>query len=345
MQPKLDTEIKKHFTNLSLDTLNTLFAKKIAGIGSRKIAEELFGSKTKKSTVNYLYNSILQDRLYFWSISEYKKFNLRSQHDSKHPKILVLDIETAPLQAALWSMWQQGIGLNMIQKEWYLLAFAAKWLGEPEESTVYMDMRGRVDTEDDTPLLDKLWKMMDEADFLLTQNGVKFDDKKIKARFVMQGYQPPSSYRHIDTLQIAKREFGFTSNKLEWMTDKLCTKYKKLKHGEFAGYELWKQCLAENPKAWAEMEKYNRYDVLSLEELYSILAPWDRKHPNFNVYNISETSRCRCGSETFIKKGFAYSNMSKFQRYKCSECGAESRGRTNLLDKEKRASLMVNIAA
>lgn len=345
MQPKLDTEIKKHFTKLSLDTLNTLFAKKIAGIGSRKIAEELLGSKTKKSTINYLYNSILQDRLYFWSINEYKKFSLRSQHDSNFPKILVLDIETAPILGCVWSLWNNNLGLNQVKSDWFIMSFAAKWFGEPEESTIYQDVRGHIKDEDDSMLLETLWELLDQADFVLTQNGVKFDDKKIKARFVLNGFQPPSSYRHIDTLQIAKREFGFTSNKLEYMTDKLCKKYKKLKHGKFAGFELWRECMAENPLAWDECEKYNRYDVLSLEELYTILAPWDRKHPNFNVYNISETPRCRCGSETFIKKGFVYTNLSKFQRYKCSECGAESRGRNNLLDKDKRASLMGNLAA
>ena len=49
---------------------------------------------------------------------------------------------------------------------------------------------------------------------------------------------------------IAKECFGFTSNKLEYMTDKLCKKYKKLKHGKYAGFELWKECLHGNMDAW-----------------------------------------------------------------------------------------------
>ena len=178
---------------------------------------------------------------------------------------------------------------------------------------------------------------------VITQNGKKFDVKKLNARFVMNGYQPPSGYKHIDTLQIAKRIFGFTSNKLEYMTDKLCVNFKKLKHGDFPGFDLWKECLADNLDAWKEMEEYNKYDVLSLEELYLKLAAWDDKHPNFNLYTEEEGRVCRCGCTKFTLNGFAYTAVSKFQKYRCSECGAETRGRKNLFTKEKRAELNCNI--
>lgn len=348
----MQSQEKLHFTKLSLDQLNTIFAQKVAGTGSRKIAADVLGSRSKKSTINYLYNSMLKGCLSYaneggvWQMWSYKQnHNVVDVKFGVHkPKILVLDIETAPMKAYLWSMWQQGVGLNQIANEWFIMSFAAKWLGDSEDSIIYQDMRGKMHTEDDTELLDTLWELLDEADFLLTQNGVKFDDKKIKARMILNGYQPPSSYRHIDTLQIAKREFGFTSNKLEWMTDKLCHKYKKQKHGQFAGFELWKECIAENPEAWAECENYNKYDILSLEELYSIVAPWDRRHPNFNLYHSDEHRVCRCGSVNLKKTGYAYTNLSKFQRYKCLDCGAEQRDRVNLLSKDKRKTLMSNIA-
>lgn len=109
--------------------------------------------------------------------------------------------------------------------------------------------------------------MLDEAEIVITQNGKKFDQKKLNARFILNGFQPPSSYKHIDTLCIARKHFGFTSNKLSQLTDKLCKKYKKLSHNNFPGFELWQECIKGNIEAWNEMEKYNRQDVLSLEEL------------------------------------------------------------------------------
>ena len=123
------------------------------------------------------------------------------------------------------------------------------------------------------------------------------------------------------------------------MTDKLCKKYKKLKHAKFSGFELWKECLAGNPEAWTEMEKYNSYDVLSLEELYKILIPW-KPSINFNVYTEDEIFKCNaCGCTEHTKNGFKHSNLGKYQKYRCTKCGAESVSRENLLTKEKRKSL------
>jgi len=202
------------------------------------------------------------------------------------------------------------------------MSFAAKWYDSDE--IIYMDQSKEKDITNDKKMLKVIWKLLDEADIVITQNGKKFDTKKINARFVMNGMQPPSSYRNIDTFLIAKRHFGFTSNKLEYMTDKLCTKYKKLSHGKYPGNKLWEECLKGNMDAWAEMEEYNKYDVLSLQELYDVLVPWDDRI-NFTVY--FEDDRCSCGSTDLRKNGIYYTNANKYQKYKCKDCGKEYRDR------------------
>lgn len=268
-----------------------------------------------------------------------------SERPDHIPKVLVFDIETSPVLARVWGLWQQNVGLNMIKEDWFVLSYAAKWLGV--DGVIYEDLRGRIDDTvkgyRDAELLSGIWNLLNEADIVITQNGKKFDVKKLNARFVINGFQPPSVFKHIDTLQIAKRIFGFTSNKLEYMTDKLCVNFKKLKHGEFPGFDLWKECLADNIKAWEEMEKYNKHDVLSLEELYNKLSAWDDRHPNFNLYTEAEGRVCRCGSDEFTRNGYAYTQVSKFQKYRCIKCGAETRGRKNLFTKEERDELNVNI--
>lgn len=256
------------------------------------------------------------------------------------PKILVFDIETAPILANVWGLWDQTVGLNQIKSDWHLLAWAAKWLGDPASKIMYMDQRNAKNIEDDRKILEGIWKLLDEADIVITQNGKAFDEKKLNARFILNGMKPPSSYKHIDTKQIASRRFAFTSNKLEYMTDKLCKKFKKQQHAKFFGFNLWKECLNGNMKAWKEMEKYNKYDVLSLEELYEKLQPWDRSI-NFNVYSDDIATQCSCGSKRLQKNGHAYTSVGKYQRYSCAVCGAEVRARENLLSKEKKASLKV----
>ena len=230
------------------------------------------------------------------------------------PKILVFDIETAPIKAYVWGLWNNDVGLNQINSDWHLLSWAAKWYGDSEDKVMYMDQRNKENIEDDSEILGAIWKLLDEADIVITQNGRKFDQKKLNARFIINGFLPPSSYKHIDTCVIAKKHFGFTSNKLAYLTDKLCKKYKKLSHAKFTGFSLWEECLKNNIEAWKEMEEYNKYDVLSLEELSAILMPWDNGI-NFNIYHDSDFIVCECGSLEFRKAGFYYTNTGKFQKY------------------------------
>ena len=253
-------------------------------------------------------------------------------------KILLLDVETAPILAHVWGLWDQTVALNQIKSDWYILSWSAKWLGTTANKVMYADSRNNKNLEDDSKLIAGIWKLLDEADIVITQNGKAFDHKKLNARFIIKGFKPPSTFKYIDTLQLAKKHFAFTSNKLEYMSDKLCKKYKKLKHEKFSGFEMWRECLAGNQAAWKEMEKYNKYDVLALEELYTKLIPWDNSI-NFNLYHDGTENVCTCGSTKFTRNGHAYTSLGKFQKYTCSECGSEQRSRVNVFSEDKKKSL------
>lgn len=274
---------------------------------------------------------------------KYKKFAAPKDK----PKILIFDIETAPIIAHVWSLWENNVSLNQIESDWHVLSWSAKWKDAPDTDVMYMDQRNVKDVTDDTNILTAIWELLDEADSVITQNGKSFDQRKLNARFILKNVKkghPPSSFKHEDTKIIAQKHFAFTSHKLEYMTDKLCKKYKKLKHKKFPGHEMWTECLKGNPDAWKEMEQYNKHDVLALEELYNILAPWQGINGvNYNVYHDGEHNECKCGSKSFIKNGFYYTNVGKFQKHKCKQCGAESRDRKNLFSKEKKDSLHVGI--
>lgn len=252
------------------------------------------------------------------------------------PKILILDIETSPIIAHVWGLWDQTVSLNQIKNDWHVLSWSAKWLDSKE--VMYQDQRFSKKIEDDKKILKGIWDLLDEADIIITQNGKSFDQKRLNARFILNGMKPPSSYKHIDTKRLATKHFGFTSNKLEYLTDKLCSKHKKLKSKKFQGFELWRQCLAGNVEAWDEMKRYNIRDVLSLEELYKKLAPWDNTI-NMAVYYDKPVTICSCGSHKFTKNGFSYTALGKYQRFSCSNCGAELRSSKNEFTKEKKDSL------
>jgi hypothetical protein len=257
---------------------------------------------------------------------------------STKPKILMFDVETLPIEAFVWSIWQDSVNLDMVIKDWSILGWAAKWHGGDE--IFYADVRNQKDLRDDKAILEKLHKLLDEADFVVGHNSDAFDIKKVNARFAHHGMKPPSSYKRLDTKKLAKKHFAFTSNKLSHLTDKFCKKYKKLKHNEFPGVSMWLECIARNPKAFACMEEYNKYDVLSLEELFNVFLPWESA-TIFNNHSTSEPT-CSCGSTSFKKSGFYVTNSSKFQKYKCTNCGAEARSRVNLIDKHTRNNSFTN---
>ena len=256
--------------------------------------------------------------------------------DIKGPKILFFDVELAPILGHVWRLFDQNVGLNQIESDWYLLSFCAKWAHSDE--IYYFDQSQQENIEDDYLLLLELWKLLNEADIVIGHNSKRFDTRKANSRFILNGIPKPSTYRQIDTLEIAKRQFGFTSNKLEYLTDKLCTHNKKLSHGKFAGHLLWAECLKGNQEAWKEMKEYNIADVLSLEELYNVLSSWDNNLPNLDVYvdEILDMSE-------WEDDGFHYSNLGKYKKYRNKITGIQRRSRVNLLTKEKRDSLLANI--
>lgn len=260
-----------------------------------------------------------------------------------NPKILSLDIETSPILGYVWRTFKQNVGLNQIAKEWCVLSFCAKWLGDPR--VIYEDNSQQRNHENDRRIIKKLHRLLDQADIVVAQNGVRFDVKKINARFILLGLPPPSPFRVVDTMLEARKHFGFTSNKLEWLTDKLCKTHKKQRHTKFPGFELWRECLSGNPEAWAEMKAYNIDDVLSLEELYLVMRPWMAGHPNVGNYAAEpgDGPKCpHCGSDHVRRKGLRYTQVGQYPRYHCQACGAWSRGRLTVNSKAQKANLLIS---
>ena len=253
-------------------------------------------------------------------------------------KTLIFDIETAPSQSYVWGAWKQNIGLNMdIQPEGYIMSIAYKWLDE--EPVHYLENR----TEDDKHIATQFASVLSEADFVVAHNGKKFDIPVMNTRFVVHGIPPPSPYKVIDTLTIAKKEMRFRRNTLAHLAEVLKCNHKKLTHAKFAGFDLWSECMKGNPEAWAEMELYNRYDVIVLEEVYKKLRPYASNHPNITTGNDDVVMCCpKCGSHELIRSGYFYTNKGKYQRYACKTCGAWSSETYVMNTKEKRQSLLAS---
>src|SRR6266487_2734900 len=235
------------------------------------------------------------------------------------PKIILFDIETAPRLAWVWGQYEQNV--IDVKTEWYMLSFAWKELGTQKVTVHALPDYGAWQTtrENDSDLAVALWKVLDDADVVIAHNGDRFDIRKANARFIAHGMKPPSPYKSIDTLKVARRHFKFDSNKLNDL-GKYLGVGRKLPH---TGAHLWFGCMNGDPKAWALMRRYNRNDVELLERVYLKLRPWATTHPSLTHYT-SKTACPTCQSPKIINSGYLYLKTGKRQRIKCTDCGAWS---------------------
>lgn len=206
-----------------------------------------------------------------------------------------------------------------------------------EESTLL----GEVFFSVERKLVEKLWDLLDEADIVIAHNAKKFDVKRSKAKFIEHGMKPPAPFKVVDTLSISKENFGFTSQKLQYITD-ILLKGSKLE----TNFSLWSKVQVGDVSAYEYMEKYCDQDIRELEAVYNEIAPWDKKAPNVSLHVDDEEMQCIvCGSKDIeeVVGKFAFTGLSKFKTYKCGGCGKHSRGRENLLSKEKKSKILMNI--
>ncbi len=243
-------------------------------------------------------------------------------------RLAFIDIETAPLLIYAWKTYDTNA--IAIHRDWYLMSFAVKWQGE-KTTKVYTlpDFKGyKKNPENDLEITKALWKVLDEADAVCGHNGARFDVPKIKAKIWEHHLPPPSPFKNIDTLQIARREFGFSRNNLDHLCQ-LAGIGKKVKTG---GFDLWQSCMANDPKAWKKMASYNKYDVILLEQLYDFLRPWDNRHPNVNLKAPKDHQCPVCGSTNVIRRGWNTLVSYRSERFQCKDCRKWSSGKREKID-------------
>jgi hypothetical protein len=239
-----------------------------------------------------------------------------------NPKIILWDIESFPIVSYNWGTYQQD-ALKVV-KDWELASFAYKELGS--KKTHVLSRRSFKD-QTDKSLVRELYKVLDSADILVGHNGDRFDLKKAKAKFILHGLPPLSKKKTVDTLKIAKKQFAFTSNRLDSLGEALGVG-RKVKTG---GFDLWLGCMANDTKSWKLMEKYNRQDVELLERVYLKLRPWGpEQHPHVGTIAGKPDGCPVCGDERLRSCGIIRTKTSTFNKYRCAGCLAYCRGTKRL---------------
>lgn len=269
------------------------------------------------------------------------------QYREQGAKILLFDIETAPMETFVWSLRQHGwISPESVIKDWSILTWSAKWLFDDQiySARVIADDAER---REDSAIIQPLWDLLDEADVIVAHNGARFDVRKANARFALNGLGPPLPYKIIDTLRVARRQFDLSSYKLDYINQLF-----GLPEKGHPGYNTWKTAVKQSilggraaEEALERMRSYCDNDVRILEELYLQIRPWIKGHPNMGLYVDTDGSACtNCGNADLDWKGKYYTPAGRFLSFRCNNCGAVGRSRTTDIDKEERDRLCIGVA-
>lgn len=234
-------------------------------------------------------------------------------------RILFFDLETSPMTAHTWGLWQQNVSLSQIVASTEVICFGAQWHGEKK---VYFHS---VHHDGKAGMLEALHALMDEADVIVGWNSKGFDHKHINREFLEAGMLPPSPTKDFDLMALVKRLFRFPSNKLDYVAQRLGVG-AKVQH---TGFQLWLDVMAGDEKAWRTMRKYQIQDVKLLVELYEKLRPWaDGQVPNAALTNGKPDSCVACGSDHLTIRGRYYTSAGSYPRYRCHDCGKWQRRKT-----------------
>lgn len=112
------------------------------------------------------------------------------------------------------------ISKEMICEEAFIICWSACWVGKER---ILSDCVTQPEAlkKDDKRILENLWDLVDQADYITGHNVNGFDWKKINNRFLVHGMGAPILSKSIDTLSLAKRHFPFESNSLDYISVKL----------------------------------------------------------------------------------------------------------------------------
>lgn len=251
------------------------------------------------------------------------------------PKVLLLDIETLPMEVRVWNLSKQRISPHNVIKDFSVVTWAAKWLFDDEVISEAVTIDEAVDREDSS-VLQGMWNLLDEADLVIAHNGNGFDFPKLNTRFIINGFNPPMYYRTIDTLSVARKYFKFSSNSLDYINKVLGLRRKESSAG------LWDRCVEGDASAIEEMQIYNMADVFALEDAYLKLRPWIQNHPNLGVFVETEGTVCpnclhKIAEDNWTSQYYK-TNTGRYRGFRCN-CGAIGRSGTNEITKKQSKEL------
>lgn len=249
------------------------------------------------------------------------------------PKVLIYDIEVSPNLGWFWSTGQSTIGSNQILRPGKIICLSYRFTHWPEGKVKNLRWREKKRNNrlsipySDQDLVERFYKVAQEADIIVGHNGDGFDKKWLNVRLAYYHHPTLSAVMTEDTLKQARKQFRLPSFRLDF----LC-KYFNLPGKLSTPTGLWERVVFDGCKeSLNKMVEYCDNDVLILDQLYKRIWPYVDHKINMGTFN-DEVDICpACGSNHRQKRGVSLTTQAKYQRYQCMNCGKFYRDGVNLL--------------
>jgi DNA polymerase elongation subunit (family B) len=264
--------------------------------------------------------------------------------NSKKPKIVVFDIEILNDTKGLHDFaWRAYPGASMGANQSLIISFGYKLHGEKKARSINVwdkkfaknNLKGKIKEDGklvdvmfycDKLLCQEIYRIMADADAVVSFYGKKFDIKHIDARLIHHGLPALPNYKgnHIDIHQVVKSRLKMSHKRLNDVA-KFVGCEAKIDTG---GYSLWDAVFKGTKKAQKKMSDYCAQDVDVLDQVFDKLKGICPNLPTNWLYDgLDNELRCpHCGSYHFESKGWRTTKTGKYRRYICKECGTYFHG-------------------
>ena len=238
----------------------------------------------------------------------------RSSILNTNAKILTIDIERLPGTAYVWEPKTRYIPARNFVEWPRLLCFAARWYGD--KSMIF-----EAEWLDRERMIKRAYALYNEADVVVTFNGVRFDNKHLKSDWLEAGMPPPLPWKDLDLFHQVK-QFGFESKSLDSVTRRLGRPGKLLSYN----MDLAWSAVGGDKEAQAELEEYNHGDVELTEWLHDRLLGWMPGAPFKGAFGDEKVcNQCASTNLTLQHTKKYRAVVLDYALYRCDDCGGVMR--------------------
>ena len=215
------------------------------------------------------------------------------------PRIILFDLEFFHIN------WGADLGV--------IFCMGWKVLGESKVHIESLWDTRRSDELDDKELCLRMRKILEDADLLITYNGIQCDIPFLQTRLLHHGLDPLVPTAHKDVYYTARHKLKLSRNRLYDVQTFLGLKNEKSP----VNLIQWLRALIGNKKAQQEILYHCKQDVLVLEDAYMKLRPLMIAHPRMHGYGSCN----KCGGTLMKNKTYYTTGKNNKITLKCKKCG------------------------